>query len=136
MSLRQAMESALATTLENPDLFGYALAIERTDTKVRIGDEPLLYGQTGEIGAEVDPDTGVVVATEYNHASVRISTLVSRGFVTKNEVEHNSLMDGWIVEFSNIGGVKARYMITKAMADHSLGIITFNLALVKKNDVK
>ena len=132
MSLRQAMEKLLATSLEDPKLFGYPLIIERIDTKKRIGDDPLFYGQVGEIGADIDPDTGVLIATEHSHASVRISTLVSRGFVTQQEVEHNSIMNGWVVEFSNISGLVARYMITKTMVDHTLGLITFNLALVKK----
>ncbi len=132
MSLRQASERLLATTLENPKLFGFPLIIERTDTGARIGDDPKLYGQVGEIGAEADPETGVVVATEHNHATVRISTLLSRGFMTQNEIEHNGIMQGWIVRFSNIGGKSAMYRIDRAMADHTLGIVSFNLGLVKQ----
>ncbi len=131
MSLRQASERLLATTLENPKLFGFPLIIERTDTGMRVGDNPPLYGQVGEIGAEVDPETGAIVATEHSHATVRTSTLVSRGFITPEEIKHNGIMQGWIVRFSNIGGKPAMYRIDRAMADHTLGTISFNLGLVK-----
>ena len=136
MSLRQASERLLATSLENPKLFGFPLVIERTDTGARIGDEPPLYGQVGEIGAEADPETGVVVATEHSHATVRISTLIDREFVTQEEIEHNGMMKGWFVHFSNIGGKSARYKIDRAMADHTLGIISFNLGLVREKNAR
>ncbi|WP_341509430.1 hypothetical protein WAX88_16050 [Photobacterium damselae subsp. damselae] len=129
--LRKISEQILAQSLEDPDLFGYPLKITRVDTNKTIGDEPLLYGQTGEIGASIDPDTGVLVASEFAHASVRMSTLIERGFMSPDELKHVSIMESWIVEFANINDLVARYVIDKSIADHTLGFVSFNLSILK-----
>lgn len=123
MGLRAQAEVDLAATLEAPGDFGESFTL--TDP---LGFESAsqLYGRTGDIGAEIDADTGQLVSGRLATLSARISTLLAAGYSGLPVNVANDLGQPWRVAF---GG--RSYKVKQSMPDRTLGVVTLVLEFWK-----
>lgn len=122
MNLRVLAESDLRATLEDVD-HGFAWAIELRDPD---GKKHGLAGLSGDIGAVIDPTTGMPVAGRAAHVSLRISSIKAAGFT---ELPRRVDLDGnpWRVKFLDLAGDEHSFVVQDAKPDRTLGMLTLML---------
>lgn len=124
VSLRELAESDLAITLEDPDGFGWPVTL--TDPN-GFSNPSFIYGQTGDIGQLIDPDTGEAVTGRLAHLSIRISTVraafqgqLPRGTNAEDDIP-------WFVTFDDINGQEYTFKVSRSAPDRTLGFINLIL---------
>lgn len=116
MNLRDLAVADLAVTLESPADFGVPVIV--TDPA---GNCETFQGQTGLIGAVIDPQLGTFVSGDLPHVVLSIASLDVAGFcLPEGEADPDS--DPWILEFDG-----QEYTVDVSMPDHTLGIVTLVL---------
>jgi hypothetical protein len=117
MGVREQAEADLAVTLEAPGDFGVPIVL-RDPTGFDCGGQPI-YGQSGDIGLLIDPDTGLAVTGRSAHVAVRISTLTHAGYTTLPRAIPDAGSSPWLVTFSG-----QTFKVKEARPDRTLGIVT------------
>lgn len=122
MGLREIAEADLAVTLEDVT-GGGAWAVELRDPD---GNKHGLAGLSGDIGAVIDPTTGMPVAGRAAHVSLRISSIKAAGFA---ELPRRIDFDGnpWRVKFLDLAGNEHSFVVQDAKPDRTLGMLTLML---------
>jgi hypothetical protein len=124
MNLRELAESDLAVTLEdNANGFGWAVTVTDPNGVTNAGP---LYGQSTDIGAMLDPETGVLIAGRTATVSLRLSSLTSQGLGTPKATPSASSRP-WLVAFNDINGNAFTFKVVRPLPDRSLGFITLIL---------
>ncbi len=118
MSLRAVAESDLALTLEYGTDWGQAIIV--TDPAEL---QVTLNGQSGDIGALIDPDTGMGVSGRLAHVSLRISSVLTAfGALPVGIAE--SAQNPWRVSFPGSATPAQEYKVSETRPDKTLGVIT------------
>lgn len=123
MSLRSDAELDLAVILEDVDCGGSPFILINPN-----GDSEAFVGQTGDISQVIDPDTGQAVSGRLAHVSVRISTILARGFSLPQAISRESLKP-WLVVLTDFQAAAYRFKVQQSNPDRSLGIVTCLLEL-------
>lgn len=125
MSLRAQAETDLASTLEAIGDFGLAFTI--TDPAGLTSSA--LVGQSGDIAALIDPDTGQAVTGRLAHLVVRISSFLTdpAGFtdLPVGIADQNTLP--WVVSFLGVSTPAFLWKVKHSRPDRTLGIVTLVL---------
>jgi len=126
MNLREQAELDLAATLEDKEHgFGWDCQIDngagKTDTFIV---------QTGDVHLLFDTDTGVPVKNRVAHATIRVSSLLAKGFeMPKRRPAENQ--NPWIFTFADTAGKSYKFTVADTLPDLTLGLITVVLELLK-----
>ncbi len=115
MSLITRNEEFLATSLENPDYFGWEFTITNP-----LGDSQALTGQARHINMMIDIDTGSDVQQEQASLCARLST------ITIGEPKKN-----WKVSVKDTAGNEYNCYVVLAIPDRTMGIIVLKLGLLE-----
>lgn len=120
-NLREIAEGDLSLTLEDPSGFGFPIVV--TDP---LGSTFTVYGQSGDIGFLIDPETGLGLSGRTAHISIRIKSLLDAGssIITK----------GWKISFPDINGNEWNFLVDEARPDRTLGIVTCMVSLLVSDD--
>ncbi len=119
-SLRALAEADLATTLESD----WGATVTVTDPNGACAE---VEAQTSDIGASIDPDTGVAISGRRAHTSLRIASLVAAGFTELPT--HRAPAEGhpWRLEFTDTAGRSYMFAVRNSWPDRTLGIVTLLL---------
>jgi len=123
MSLRTQAEADLASTLEASQDFGFPIVLTDPSGNVSNG----LMASAGDIGASIDPDTGMPVSGRRALLTVRMATLTAQGFTTLPEGVQAATASPWIVAFAGPSSGTQLYKVKRSMPDRTLGIVTMDL---------
>lgn len=116
-SLRAQAEADLSTTLEGA--WGRSVTVIDPDGKTAD-----LQAQTGDIGALIDPDTGIVVSGRRAHVAIRLASLLAAGFVgTPQAIARGDGMP-WRFRFEDLADEPYEFAIRHSFPDRSLGVLT------------
>jgi hypothetical protein len=123
MGLRSDAEQDLAVILETSDCGAVPIIL------VNPAEEAEDFnGQSGDISQVIDPDTGQAVSGRLAHVSLRISTILSRGFEMPRGIARES-QKPWLVIFTDFQGAAYRFKVQSSYPDRTLGIVTLLLEL-------
>lgn len=111
MGLIDDLESFLATSLEDPDFFGWPVTITNL-----LGESQDIYGQARHINLVIDMETGVDIQTEQASVVLRLSS------ITIGEPEKN-----WKVTTTDTNGTSRNFYVVEAMPDRTAGLIILKL---------
>jgi len=123
MSLRTQAEADLASTLEASQDFGFPIVLTDPAGTVSSG----LMACCGDIGASIDPDTGMPVSGRTALLTVRMSTLTAQGFTTIPEGVQLATSSPWVVAFASVSSGTQLYKVKRSMPDRTLGLVTMHL---------
>jgi len=121
VSIRTLAESDLSFTLEDSSGFGWPISI--TDPAGNSNVNPL-FGQSGDIGQAIDPDTGEAVTGRFVHVSLRLSTLRAEfsGKIPSGINDENK--KPWLVSFDDINGKSYNFKVIESAPDRTLGFVS------------
>lgn len=126
MNIRELAEHDLAMTLEDSvNGFGWDIIITDPD-----GKTDTLQGQAGDIGFQIDPDTGQAVSGRQAHCALRISTLEAAGFDIPVKISDKT-KNVWKFEINDINGNPFTYTVAEIPPDRTLGIVNILLEFYK-----
>lgn len=117
MGLRDQAELDLATTLEDPDGWGWAINVTAPD-----GDTVDLYGQSNDIEQLIDPDTGTAVGGRLASCAMRISTLAAAGIAMPEGIQE-SAGKPYVIVFDDIGGTAWTFKVNESRPDRGMGVV-------------
>lgn len=122
MSLLQQAAADLRAIVENTNEFGVAIKVEDPD-----GLSSNQNGLTTDVGNMFDPNTGQMIAGR--RASVALSTqaLLAAGHTGLPAGASDPSKTPWIVTFLDIHGRECVFMVSAAMPDRKLGLVTCSL---------
>lgn len=123
MSLRTQAEADLESTLEASQDFGLPIVLTDPTGNVSSG----LTAAAGDIGATIDPDTGIPVSGRRALLTVRIQTLTDQGFTTLPEGIQAATGSPWTVAFAGPSSGTQLYKVKRSMPDRTLGVVTMDL---------
>ncbi len=112
--LRAQVERDLSTTLEGD--WGVPVTVTNPDGRTRELD-----GASGDIGALIDPSTGIPVAGRTAHITLRLSSLKAAGFAIPQAVTRGL---PWRFGFEDRAGDDHEFSVRHSMPDRSLGLVT------------
>ena len=115
MNLILRHEEFLARSLEDPDAFGWSIALTNL-----LGASQTVNGQVRHINLMIDMDTGSDVQQEQASATVRLSTL------TIGEPEKN-----WLVTITDTNDNSYDCYVAEAIPDRTFGIIILKLKKIE-----
>jgi hypothetical protein len=116
VNLRQQAEADLAVTLTDPAAFGWPVTVKNP-----AGTTRQVYGQFGDIGMTLQPDTGQAVSGRKVYIALRIADLAGLGMP---RAEGNPGARPWTISAANIsGGGSILGRVVEAMPDRALGLI-------------
>ena len=118
--LREQAEADLATLLEDKTTgFGWDVVLTGPD-----GTATAMVGQSGDIAAVVDPETGVPVIGRNAHVTLRMSSLPA-GPQPYGVADASA--KPWRVTFNSIGGVSCDFKVVESKPDHTIGVLVLRL---------
>lgn len=126
MNIRELAQLDLEMTLED-DVNGFGWDIIITDPS---GKTDTLQGQAGDIGLQIDPDTGQAVSGRQAHCALRLSTLEAAGFDIPVKISDKT-QKVWKFEFNDINGKQWTYTVAESMPDRTLGLVNIMLGAYK-----
>jgi len=115
MSLIERSEAFLATSLENPDYFGWAFTLINP-----VGESQALHGQARHINMMIDIETGLDVQQEQASITARLSS------ITIGEPQKN-----WKVNLKDTAGNDYTCVVVEAIPDRTMGLIVLKLGLLE-----
>lgn len=108
-------EADLATTLEGD--WGVPVLVTDPD-----GKAATLQAQAGDIGALIDPDTGVPVSGRLAHVALRLSSLAAAGFeIPKGTASPDGMP--WRFKFNDLAGGSHEFAVRHSRPDRTLGVV-------------
>lgn len=116
MGLRDQAELDLKTTLEGE----WSVSITVTDPDGKVAT---LKGQSGDIGALIDPDTGIPIAGRTAHVALRRSSLAAAGLGIPQVIASPESMP-WRFRFDGFAGESNEFIVRHSFPDRTLKIIT------------
>ena len=122
MSLRSIAESVLSMALENTDLNGRGVTLTAPD-----GTSQPLTGNTNDIGAAIDPETGAIVSGRSASVALRISSIYAAGFTSLPKRVADKTAPPWRVDYIGDDGVTYNFSVSSSMPDRSAGVIVLML---------
>ena len=122
MSLRSIAEDVLGMALENTDLNGRAVTLISPDDT----SKPLT-GNTNDIGAAIDLETGAIVSGRTASVALRISSITAAGFTELPKRVADKTSKPWRVDYVGIDGVTYNFAVLSSMPDRSAGVIVLML---------
>lgn len=125
MNLRDQAERDLALTLE--DTKGFGIDVDVTDPA---GTTATLKGQTGDANLLQAIDINSDINNRTPHISLRISSVIAAGLELPR-IEPDTDSNPFIVEFSDPNGIIRKYTVAEPKFDHTLGVVTVLLELLK-----
>lgn len=121
MSLITRSEQFLATSLENPALFGWPVKLTNPlEQKQGFDVDDELYGQVRHINLLIDMDTGSDIQEEQASVTLRLSSM-KIGEPKKD----------WVVDTTDTEGNEYHCYVTEAMPDRTMGLVILKLGLVE-----
>ena len=127
MSLRVQAEQDLAATLEASGDFGWGFTLTDPQGFTNEGVNPL-FGQSGDIGTVIDPNTGMAVSGRLAHLAMRIESLRCAGFTGLPEGIADPSSKPWLVAFEDLSLAAHAFKVRASMPDRTLGIVTVTLS--------
>ena len=118
MSLRSNAELDLAVILEEPDCGGEPIILINP-----AGDAEAFVAQTGDIAQVIDPETGQALTGRLAHVSIRISSILAKGFALPRGIPQESSKQ-WLVVFLDHQDAVYRFAVQQSNPDRTLGIVT------------
>jgi hypothetical protein len=119
MGIRAIAEADLATTLEDAaEGFGWPITV--TDPSET---SEVLNGQSNDIAAEIDPETGQLVSGRVASVALRISSLAAVGLGIPEGISDQTKKP-WIIKFQDINGNDHTFKVQQSNPDRALGIVT------------
>lgn len=118
MGLREEMEAALSETLEDSDLFGWAISLKDPD-----GLTKSLNGSSSDIAQVIDPETGVAVSGRVASIALRISSIYGAGFTSLPKAISNTTLKPWIVTVDDINGNSYVFKVKESNPDRTMGVV-------------
>ena len=123
MNIRELAELDLELTLEdNENGYGWPLRVTAPDSTFLD-----MFGQSGDIEAAIDPDTGQLVSGRVAHLTLRKKTLIDKFGEIPVAVNKNSTNKPWVFDFDDINGVAGKFTVQKKLSDSTLGIVNYLL---------
>lgn len=109
-------EADLATTLEGD----WGVPVLVTDPN---GKAETLQAQAGDIGALIDPDTGIPVSGRLAHVALRLSSLKAKGFdeIPKGIASPDEMP--WRFQFDGLAGGPHEFAVRNSHPDQTLGVV-------------
>jgi len=126
MNLRELAEHDLSLTLED-SVHGFGWNIEVTDPD---GNTKSMIGQSGDIGFEIDPNTGQIVSGRFAHVSLRISSFDGLSGLPRGVADNSG--NPWKFKFNDVNENEYVYICQESMPDRTLGIVTCALEAYKE----
>jgi hypothetical protein len=121
MGLRAQAALDARTILEDSD--GFACSITVTDPDC---SSAVLDGFAQDIGQDIDPNTGLMVAGRKTTVTLPLAALADAGLgVPKGIAEASSLP--WLMTFSDVLGTQRIFKVAVAMPDYEIGIVVCEL---------
>ena len=125
-NLRAIAERDLEFILEDVEAgWGNPIVVTNPD-----GLTGVVNGQTGEVHALVDPETGATISVKTAHCSMRQKTLFDLGF-TLPKAQPDETKKPWVFQFADQNGIVRQYAVSEARPDNTLGVITIMLEFFK-----
>lgn len=126
MNLRELAELDLSLTLED-SVNGFGFPVNVTDPS---GNSKAMTGQTGDIGFEIDPNTGQLVSGRFAHISLRISSFDGLSGLPRGVADNSG--NPWKFKFDDINGNEHVFICQESMIDRTLGVVTCALEAYKE----
>ncbi len=128
MGLREQIENDLEFIIEDKDS-GFGWDINITDPS---GTSKDLVGFSNDISQVIDPDTGEAVSGRSASVALRISTLITLGFLDLPEGIADASKKPWVVKFDDIQGSSYTFKVMKSNPDRGIGTVTLILESYKE----
>lgn len=127
MGLREQAEKDLGFILES-DEAGFRWPITLTNPD----ETPLeMHGFSDDIAQLIDPETGAVVSGRLASVALRMSTILTAGFILPKAIA-DTTGKPWLVTFDSINGVEYTFKVAQSNPDRALGLITLMLEAYTK----
>lgn len=126
MSIIEQAEEDLGLIVENLRDFGWPIKVTNPE-----GVSEDFVGLTGDIALIIDPDTGDPVSGRLVQVSLRISTLIAKGFKIPVAIAENTSKP-WVIEFTDVNNVEGVFKVSHSNPDRKLGLVKLNLEVYKK----
>lgn len=120
MGLRAIAEADLAITLED-SVMGFGWPISVTDPNGTTVDT--LIGQSDDIAAAIDPETGQLVSGRVASVVLRLSSLATAGLGIPQGITSESSRP-WVIKFNDINGSAHTFKVQQSNPDRALGIVS------------
>jgi len=122
MSLRSIAEGLLELALESTVLGARDVTLTAPD-----GTSQQLTGETNDIGAAIDPDTGQIVSGRTASVALRISSIYGAGFSELPRRISEKTTPPWRVDYVGDDGLTYNWAVQSTMPDRSAGVIVLML---------
>lgn len=117
--LRETAEADLEFILED-DVTGFGWPITVTDPAAKAES---LIGFSGDIAQVIDPDTGQAVSGRLAMVTLRISTLIAKGFTSLPRAIADDTSKPWLIAFDDINGNSFTFKVQQSNPDRTLGVV-------------
>ena len=121
MSLRTLAQLDNQKIIEDTAGFGWPITV--TDPS---GTQVAMVGNSYDIGVQVDPDTGALVAGRTATVTLNLKSLNANGLDTPRNITDRASKP-WLVTFNDLHGTEQTFKVISFFPDNTLGFVTCQL---------